>query len=311
MMSKVSIAGFGVSRDEMPTKGELWGMNSLWKALDRRWTRWFEMHDGTTLGSFYKEVAKFPAVQASLSEQHQFLASLSIPIYFHEPIDDFSTSVAYPIDTVGETLGEPYFCSTVAYMMALAIHEGYKEIGLYGIDLAAESEWAYQRPNMEYVIGLARGRGIKVTIAQPSSLLAHPGVYGRDVNLTAFAEMLEAARDRSEELTNAANSIETSLKTLIAAINTMSGRIQLIDWMLNEDEFIPTPAQSSILQDELVKLQESKVKLTVKLKEGDKELREHHGAIKEDYYFIQAFTHGHRAAHMYKTNKLGDSVSKN
>ena len=53
-----------------------------------------------------------------------------------------------------------------AYMLALAIYEGVDKVGIWGVDLHCDSEYSYQRPNMEYLIGLARGRGMKV-IGQP------------------------------------------------------------------------------------------------------------------------------------------------
>lgn len=54
--------------------------------------------------------------------------------------------------------------------MALAIHEGAEEIGLWGVDMKDGEEYAYQRPNMEYLIGLAEGNGIGVFIHPDSSL---------------------------------------------------------------------------------------------------------------------------------------------
>jgi hypothetical protein len=44
-------------------------------------------------------------------------------------------------------------------------------VGIWGVDLHCESEYAYQRPNLEYLIGLARGRGMKVFIPPASALL--------------------------------------------------------------------------------------------------------------------------------------------
>jgi len=32
---------------------------------------------------------------------------------------------------------------------------------VYGVDMKADDEYGYQKPNMEYLIGLARGKGIQ------------------------------------------------------------------------------------------------------------------------------------------------------
>lgn len=71
--------------------------------------------------------------------------------------------------------------STIAYMMDVAISREPEEIGLYGISMAGDEEYSYQRPNMQYLVGLARGRGIKVTIHPASRLFSSQwpeGIYG-------------------------------------------------------------------------------------------------------------------------------------
>src|SRR5204862_1461795 len=80
--------------------------------------------------------------------------------------------------------------SSIGYMLAMAIAEGrdadFKPlnedavswIGLYGIDLASDTEYGEQRPNAEYFIGLGRGLGITVEIAEGSALLRADHVYG-------------------------------------------------------------------------------------------------------------------------------------
>lgn len=76
----------------------------------------------------------------------------------------------YPFDAVAESIGKAYWNSSIAYAMALAIHEGAQEIAIYGVDMDGTDEYAYQRPNMEYLIGFARGKGIKVHIPAESAL---------------------------------------------------------------------------------------------------------------------------------------------
>jgi hypothetical protein len=56
--------------------------------------------------------------------------------------------------------------------MALAMLEGAERIGIWGCDLATGGEYASQRPNMGYLIGLARGRGTKVYVLAQNALLS-------------------------------------------------------------------------------------------------------------------------------------------
>jgi hypothetical protein len=86
----------------------------------------------------------------------------------------------YPFDEVEQTTGD-YWCSSIAYMFALALHEGAEEIALYGVDMRGDNdEYAYQRPNMEYLIGLARGRGVLVTLPDACSLCKFVSPHDRD-----------------------------------------------------------------------------------------------------------------------------------
>lgn len=109
-----------------------------------------------------------------------------VPIYMLEKQDDIAQSVRYPIEEITKLVGKatakptPYLESSIAYMLALAILEKVDRIGIWGVDLHCESEYAYQRPNLEYLIGLARGKGIKVFIPPYSALLthAHGALYG-------------------------------------------------------------------------------------------------------------------------------------
>ena len=106
------------------------------------------------------------------------LRMAKVPVYMLEKHDDIPMSVKYPFEEVTQLIGKtvsgtPYLESSIAYMVALAIYEKVDRIGIWGVDLHCKSEYAYQRPNLEYLIGLARGKGIKVYIPPQSALLTH------------------------------------------------------------------------------------------------------------------------------------------
>jgi hypothetical protein len=91
-------------------------------------------------------------------------------LYMQEAYVDIPNAIRYPFEDVEKTTG-CYWNSSIAYAMALAIYEGAEEIALYGVDMKGDDEYGYQKPNMEYLIGLAIGRGIKVTVPDASPLL--------------------------------------------------------------------------------------------------------------------------------------------
>jgi hypothetical protein len=97
------------------------------------------------------------------------------PVYMQQVYDEVPDAQTYPLAEVTQTIGVPYFMSSVAYMLALAIHQGAEEIALWGVDMAANDEYACQKANAEYLIGLARGKGIVVHIPDESPLCKfHP-----------------------------------------------------------------------------------------------------------------------------------------
>lgn len=86
------------------------------------------------------------------------------------------------------------FESSIAYPMALAIRQRPDEIGLYGINMAGDDEYAYQRSNMQYLIGFARAKGIKVTIHPDSRLFESQwtaGIYGHPDNINDMSYALD------------------------------------------------------------------------------------------------------------------------
>ncbi len=83
--------------------------------------------------------------------------------------------------------------SSPAFMMAHSIAQRPDEIGVYGVDMAEGEEYAYQRPNMAYLIGVAEGRGITVTLHEASRLMRSGwtgGCYGHRDNVDDCAYRL-------------------------------------------------------------------------------------------------------------------------
>lgn len=74
--------------------------------------------------------------------------------------------------------GPYHFTSTVAWMLAMAIELKPKTIGLWGIDMSAHEEHAYQRPGCQHFLGLAMQLGINVVLPPESDLMQPGPSYG-------------------------------------------------------------------------------------------------------------------------------------
>lgn len=96
-----------------------------------------------------------------------------IPFYTSHPHPMYSNHVIYPFDQVVRTLGSHYLNGSVAYAVALAIAEGYTDIGLFGADFSYPNAHVSEsgRACVEYWMGVAAGRGVRFIVAQNSTLM--------------------------------------------------------------------------------------------------------------------------------------------
>jgi hypothetical protein len=145
----------------------MWALPSLHRlfpALSPRVNLWFELHK--------KEHAeKFCWWRWALEKQP--------PVMLQEKCPELERSMTYPREAVEKAFG-PYFTSSIAFMLAFAIGRNAEEISIYGVDMMEGAEYFYQRPCVEYLLGIALGRGIKIHIPNVSSLLKAPYTYGYD-----------------------------------------------------------------------------------------------------------------------------------
>ncbi len=115
-----------------------------------------------------------------LQQEHGF------PIYMQFKNDDIPDSAEYPLVDIQEKLlarlrrGKNtvrFFTSTFAYMLALAIHQGYQRIEIYGFEMGGLDEYGPQRECAGFWMGYALGRGIEVYLPPQCQLLMGP-LYG-------------------------------------------------------------------------------------------------------------------------------------
>jgi hypothetical protein len=119
-----------------------------------------------------------------------------VPVYLQRLDQKIPAGVLYPKDEIVERFGR-YFTNTISWMIALAIHEGAAEIGLWGVDMAQHTEYEKQRPSCEYFIGLAVGAGIEVHVPDSSDLLKTRVLYGFE---TDSGQMRKKWRSKGDEI---------------------------------------------------------------------------------------------------------------
>lgn len=144
---------------------EIWGVNELYTVVPRVDVL-FELHD-------YKWLTQKERNPGHL----KWLQESKIPIFMLKHYDDIPMSFPFPKDQIVAEFGR-YFTNSISWMVALAIKVGFEEIHMYGVDMAADSEYGTQRPSVEYFLGIAVGKGIKIYIPPQSDLLLCSSLYG-------------------------------------------------------------------------------------------------------------------------------------
>jgi hypothetical protein len=161
---QVCILGTAETMVDAPFDDKEWDMWSVASVLGnhglKRIDRLIELHDKDSWGPRIGEINESGA-----------------RVWMKKHYDEIPLSVEFPIDAILEKFRR-YFTNSVSYLIALAIMEGYTDIGLFGVHMATATEYASQRPSCEYFIGYAEARGINIWIPDGADILKAARLYG-------------------------------------------------------------------------------------------------------------------------------------
>jgi hypothetical protein len=162
---------------------EIWACSPDNAGALPRVTRWFEIHgdlgfaDAEPWERSYIDWVNAQPFEV-IAQDHRIFPRASI----------------LPKDELIARFGRLFFTSTPAWMMAFAIKLGAKQIGLYGLDMAARAEYVIQRPGMHHFIELAEQRfGIEVHAPLESDILQPAPLYGYSLS-TPHGRKMEVRR---------------------------------------------------------------------------------------------------------------------
>lgn len=192
-------------------------------------------------------------------EFDMFLKSHKGPVFMSQVQPSIPTSVRIPFEMLREKYGPYFWTSTLSYMIAMAIEELAPRamagedvtIGLFGVDMAATEEYAYQRPGCQHFVGLAQSIGINVVLPPESDLMRPMTMYGigehnpRHIRLLARKVDLEANK---ATLTQQHAMIQQQLIAVNAGI-------EQLDYVLGSwsDDIVPDLRQAVSFSGEYVK----------------------------------------------------------
>lgn len=177
--NRKKVAIVGCQREYIPesvmnsNEWEVWACNSLWNtARDARGRfradRWFEMHP----------------IDVQTDTELQRMKECPVPLYVLDGnrASMFTSGIVYPLDKVLKLWPFGYFTCTFAYQVALALTEGFTDIGIFGTELSYGNarERTFERACLEFWLGMAFGAKRTVHFPKNSRLCRHPYRYGYD-----------------------------------------------------------------------------------------------------------------------------------
>ena len=208
----------------------------------RRANAWFEIHRWEKAPWFSNEYI-------------DFMRQVPGPVYMINPVPEIPNSVAYPKDAVlsyvwGHVIGADGvsrpsrfnpndFGSTLSWMLAMAIIARPKEIGLWGVDMAAGEEYGPQKDGCLSLIKIARDLGIVVTVPHESDLLRPQPLYGfREVDPMHIKLLC-----RKAEITQRIQAIVAEVQQKDAEHKCLIGALDNVEYMLKTWIADPTAIQ--------------------------------------------------------------------
>lgn len=211
---------------------EIWGMNQGAMNFKRRADRWFEMH--------------LPEATPDIRDPKymEWLRDLKIPIYMIDTYDYAPTSLRYPIEDAIKFAGRDYFMSSVAFMCAIAGMEGFKEVHLYGINLAIGDEYFYEKPNAEWWLGKLEAMGVKVVIPRASSLLKQLKRYGYEVDARPNQSLKLLLTSRIGEYKSKIEKLAAEANMYMGAMREAEALVQIFEGVDAGADVVLVPAEA-------------------------------------------------------------------
>jgi hypothetical protein len=188
-----------------------------------RVTRWFELHGVVDL--------KGEENRSWAGEYFAWLRAQPWPVYMQEPNDLVPEARVFPAKRLLREfghLGRIAFTSSISWMIGFAILEGAKEIGVFGVDMAATEEaYGNQKSGCQVMMAIAHERGIKVNVPLESCLASPPPLYG-------YAEATRMGRRllvREEQCRREIANLEATISRLTQELAMFRGALDQVQYM--------------------------------------------------------------------------------
>ena len=178
----------------------------------------------------YFELHRWEPGQPWFSEGYvEFLMNYPGEVVMSAPVPEVRGCRVIDWQGLVERWGRYNFTSSLAWMMAMAIEERPEKIALYGVDMAATTEYHDQRMGCQHFAVEAGKLGIEVGVPPESDLLCPPPLYGVCEQSHSWIKQTSRARELSQRLTLAINTV----KERNEEIAFLKGAMDDQDWQLH------------------------------------------------------------------------------
>jgi len=223
---KIAICGTADSLAAAPFADKDWTVYicapCLTYTTTKRWDLVFEVHDENYVTD--KVIA-------------ERLNKADCTVMMQKHYEQIPKSEPYPLEKVAEGYHKN-FTNTIAFMIAYAVYEhklhgDVAEIGVWGVNMAANEEYNFQRPSCEYWLGIAEANGIKVVVhGDNSAVLKCHTIYGYDREWMFMRE----ARTRKKQLEIGEKELNQKVEEMKQHFWQQQGALKDVDWFLRKYE---------------------------------------------------------------------------
>lgn len=133
----------------------------------------------------------------------------------------------FPVERLLQRFGPYFFSSQIAWMFAFAMDQKASHIGIFGVDMAARSEFASQKPGLLHLIWLAEREGIEIVAPPESEILEPPPLYCYSFN----SPMGRKLRVRQLEVEQEVAKMDAQIAELTAKRQHFRGVLDDLDWV--------------------------------------------------------------------------------
>lgn len=142
--------------------------------------------------------------------------------------DLFPRGERFPVEQMVKEFGDYFFTSQPALMFAYALSLKPDEIGLFGLDMQANSEWSFQKPAMLHFCWLAMQRGVQVMCPDESEALIPMPIYGYNLNSPIGRKL----RVRSMELKREIGRLDREIAQMNEKRTHFRGALDQNEWAM-------------------------------------------------------------------------------